>query len=268
MKFKINLLKALRLSIVYSLLILGTGVTGFNTVLNKSTIWIGIYILLFCLFYGYYFFKFKNKYIKCGFGIFTALFATSVGVHSFGSPSWEIASLQLSPISPFTFIYFNFDKLVIAICILFLWDGSKNLKWRDFQVFPVFIISFMLISMVGIITKYIAFDPKIVPINFFVLWAFKNLLLVSLPEELFFRGFIQHELGKWNSYGGWIIASLLFGIGHIGGGFLYVFLSTLAGLMYGWLYLRTNNIFISILAHFFFNTLHIGLFTYPYLISN
>ncbi len=236
-------------------------------VLDHSILWIGVSLLLFFTFYGYYSLDFKNRSLKFGFGVFTALFATLVGIHYFSSPAWHLASLQLSPISPVTNIYYNFDKLIIAVCILLFWGGTRKMKWGDASLLPVFIASFALISISGMMAGYIALDPKTIPIEFFALWAVKNLFLVSLPEELFFRGFLQRELGKWNAYGGWIIASLLFGIAHIGGGVMYALLSVVAGLLYGWVYLRTNNVFLSVLTHFLINTLHILFFTYPYFVA-
>jgi len=60
-----------------------------------------------------------------------------------------------------------------------------------------------------------------------------------------------------------IVASLLFGIAHFAGGLNYVVVATLAGLLYGVVYLNTGKIWHAILMHFCLNMVHLYLFTYP-----
>ncbi|MND87664.1 CAAX amino terminal protease self- immunity [compost metagenome] len=102
------------------------------------------------------------------------------------------------------------------------------------------------------------------------LWAFNNLLLVSLTEEALFRGYIQGGLGRLlgtRTYGSplaLIAASVLFGLAHIGGGWQWVLLATLAGVAYGVAYHR-GGLAAAVSTHFGFNLLHFGLFTYPVL---
>jgi uncharacterized protein len=61
-----------------------------------------------------------------------------------------------------------------------------------------------------------------------------------------------------------LVASALFGLAHFGGGWLYVIAATLAGLGYGWAYLRTKRIEASMFVHFALNATHFLFFTYPF----
>ena len=114
------MLRALPLPFIYSFLVLGIGITGISLNYNKAGLWPGAYLLVFCLFYAYYSIKHKNQYAKLGWGLIAALFATAIGLHSFGSPSWKMTSLQLSDLSPIYPVYYNFDKLLL----ISLWSGS------------------------------------------------------------------------------------------------------------------------------------------------
>jgi uncharacterized protein len=77
-------------------------------------------------------------------------------------------------------------------------------------------------------------------------------LFVGFGEELFYRGYAQSRLniafGKPYTFlgvqvgWGWIIASLLFGLSHLGGGPWYVLWTTFSGLAFGYVFERTRSI--------------------------
>lgn len=79
-----------------------------------------------------------------------------------------------------------------------------------------------------------------------------QLLWVSFPEEVFFRGFLQHSLG--NTLGAVVIVSLLFSLAHLPRVIFYgdwiIFLSFFPSLIMGYLYKRTSNILPSVIFHF------------------
>lgn len=173
-------------------------------------------------------------------------------------------------------LYLNIDKTLIAIFILGLWyqrpvniqpwpSAGRSLLW----MLPLLILS---VIVVALLSGHIKFEPKI--IDGLWLWMWANLFFTCTAEEAFFRGLIQQQLvnrltfinnGKWFAL---IIASVLFGLAHIAGGWVYVFISTIAGLGYGLTYQVTGRIEASIIAHFSVNLIHILLFTYPALIPN
>lgn len=102
------------------------------------------------------------------------------------------------------------------------------------------------------------------------IWLLNNLLLVTLVEEALFRGYIQGGLTqrlKHLPYGqtlALLLASLLFGLAHIGAGWNWVLLAAIAGLAYGLAY-RFGGLWAAIATHFGLNLLHFALFTYPML---
>lgn len=98
------------------------------------------------------------------------------------------------------------------------------------------------------------------------LWALNNLLLVSLTEELLFRGYIQgglHRLLKHPDLA-LLLAAALFGLAHLGAGWQWVLLATLVGISYGLAY-RYGGLFAAVLCHFGLNLAHFTGFTYPML---
>src|SRR3569833_2966401 len=90
-----------------------------------------------------------------------------------------------------------------------------------------------------------------------------------VAEEAFFRGFLQESLTlrltpiRHGHLVAWLAASALFGIAHAGGGAGMVLLAAVAGLGYGWVYLRTRSLGAAVLAHFSLNAVHFLLLTYP-----
>jgi len=81
-----------------------------------------------------------------------------------------------------------------------------------------------------------------------------QLLGVSVPEEVYFRGFLQHRLG--NTLRAVLVASLLFSLMHLPQFIFYgdSIRSSLSSLLVmGLLYWRTSNILPSVIFHFFSN---------------
>jgi membrane protease YdiL (CAAX protease family) len=85
-----------------------------------------------------------------------------------------------------------------------------------------------------------------------------QLLSVSLPEEFFFRGFLQDSMGR--NLKAILLASLLFAIAHLpkavfSGEWISLF-SFLPSLVMGWLYTKTNNILPGTIFHLLANLVY------------
>lgn len=171
---------------------------------------------------------------------------------------------------PFT-LYLNFDKTLIGLFILG-WCHRRLASWRDWKTMLTTTLPWSsaligLLMTLSLAMGYVRFAPKFPAQSW--LWLLVNLLFVCTAEEAFFRGFVQTQLQRlWKNRSGGrvtalIVASLLFGLAHFGGGWAYVALATVAGLGYGSIYQRTQRIEASILTHFALNTVHFFLFTYP-----
>lgn len=170
--------------------------------------------------------------------------------------------------------YLNFDKATIGLFVLGftipLLSARPGWKVMTKQAAPIAVCTITVILVLSFAMGYVRFEPKWT--NLFWFWAWTNLLFTCVAEEAVFRGIIQKHLVsgltkyRYGAIAGLVIASVIFGLAHFGGGLNYVLLSTAAGLGYGWVYLRTGRIEASILTHFLLNTVHFVFFTYPALV--
>lgn len=168
-------------------------------------------------------------------------------------------------------LHLNFDKTAVGVLLLGLCHArvAGAAEWRALLagVAPIAAAVIAVLMAAATVFGYVRFEPKFPDQSW--LWLWVNLCFTCVAEEAVFRGFIQAQLQRaWRSirHGTWlalVVASLLFGLAHFGGGAAYVALSTLAGLGYGWAYLRTGRIEASILTHFALNAVHFFGFTYP-----
>ena len=180
---------------------------------------------------------------------------------------------RLSPLScPFS-MYLNFDKTIAAL-VIYITSGLSILEKpvdKKSILYTTLYLSVCagLVSILGILTGYIKFEPKLPDI--LPIWVLNNLLFVCMAEEVIFRGFVQTHLKKFlNEKTNFrtlhiTITSLIFGLAHFKGGVLYVILASICGWFYGYAYERTNRILCAMLVHFGLNLIHLTLFTYPVL---
>ena len=78
------------------------------------------------------------------------------------------------------------------------------------------------------------------------------LLFVTSPaEEIFWRGFLQKQLGRYfGDCKGWIIAAVLYAAVHISSlNFMLVGAAGVAGLFWGFMYWRLNNLWPVVISH-------------------
>ncbi len=164
--------------------------------------------------------------------------------------------------------YRNLDKACVAFVLLALL-GSRMTQWAELRnafsiTWPFFVISPAVIFSLAWLLGGINESGFGIPQHFW-LWAWGNLLVTCVAEELFFRGLLQRYLvTKWHDRRwGWqaalCLVSLLFGLVHIGGGMQFALLAAIAGLFYGGAYHLSGRIEIPILLHFFINLLYVVL---------
>ncbi|MHC2148021.1 CPBP family intramembrane glutamic endopeptidase [Pseudomonas sp. 210_17 TE3656] len=169
---------------------------------------------------------------------------------------------------PFS-MYLNLDKPLIGLWLLLacpwvLTMGGKHLLPSLATTLPAVIAACLggawLLGM-------IAWAPKWPEQAW--LWVLNNLLLVSLTEELLFRGYIQDGLQRLlkNQHLALLLAAGLFGLAHLGAGWHWVLLASLAGIGYGLAY-RYGGLIAAVLCHFGLNLAHFAGFTYPMLIPS
>lgn len=176
--------------------------------------------------------------------------------------------------------YLNFDKGAAALLLLGLYvpdrtardEGARHaggIAWR------VVVVS-LVVLLLSLALAYVRWDPKLPP--WWPAWLWSMVFLTALPEEAVFRGLLQEGLRRTIQNGALIprgrvtlvavvTAGAAFGMAHVAGGAPYVFLATVAGIGYGWVYASCRSFAGAVIAHSALNTLHLLLFTYPALAS-
>lgn len=167
--------------------------------------------------------------------------------------------------------YLNFDKGVLGLFLLGLFAPERALRraprgataavtWR-------FAVVALVVMALTVAAGYARWDPKLPA--WWPAWLVSMLCFTALPEEAVFRHIIQGGLQTWlgptqqSRWTALVAGAALFGLAHVGGGWVYVALATVAGLGYGLVYAITGSIVAAILAHTALNTLHLLFFTYP-----
>ena len=192
-----------------------------------------------------------------------------------GYDNWQaVKDIKLSKNSAAFEMWFNFDKPLIAFfLLLFAYKpASKIVQYKEIlnRSFLFFVPLLTALFIFGTAIGYVVFEPKMPSFTLILLWMVKMLFFTVIAEEFFFRFFIQNNLTaifkkfKHAEIWGLILASLIFGLFHFSGGWAFVFLAFISGLLYGGVYLRTKYIESAILLHFLVNLTHFFFFSYPH----
>ncbi len=173
-------------------------------------------------------------------------------------------------------IYANYDGAIVALLILGLYlpviKSRKEVTTLLMATIPWMILTGVIILFLSEYLQIIRWDPKLPFIT--LTWLTLQLFFVVIPEEVFYRGFIQREIAKnlGNRLGGLLAVlttSLLFSLIHIFfiPNLSYIIVVFVTSLLYGIIYQLTGKIESAIITHFFTNTCHFFFFTYPMLIQ-
>ncbi|WP_164557809.1 CPBP family intramembrane metalloprotease [Massilia atriviolacea] len=164
----------------------------------------------------------------------------------------------------------NFDTAAAGVILfaLFCVPARTREQWREVgRQYRIILGTPLVVLAVGMLVGYVDVDVKL--FAYTPVFIALNLLFTCVTEEAFFRGFIQEQLARamrrWEAGPllAMAIAALLFGLAHARGGWLFVGLASLAGLGYGYAYLRSQRIETAILTHLALNSMHFIAFTYP-----
>lgn len=245
-----------------SLALLGVSLVG--GIIEERLNITGLVFLTVGLFIAY---KTPNLERKWQIGAYLFIFLWCVALFLHLIPGFTNAKVLDAVITgpqsiPFS-MYLNLDKPFIFFGLLLAYPTILGSK-ATFNKKAIILTSIPLFSLLPIAWGLGALQPELTIPNWWWLFALNNLLLTCVAEEAFFRGFIQQSLSKRF---GWItgvaIASLLFGLAHIGGGLLLVAFAALAGVGYGLAYHYSSRLWVAVLFHFLFNFAHLVFFTYP-----
>lgn len=189
----------------------------------------------------------------------------------FNSPKLFDAIRLSEDAGPYT-QYLNFDKGTAGLIALWAYSAratSLHELGRVLRVLlPIALGNTVVVMALGVALGYAHLDIKVPGIA--ATFLVTNLLFTCVPEEAFFRGFIQERLmrlagerplARWLPV---LISALLFGLAHAAN-VTFVVLATVAGLGYSIAYAATRRIEAAVLAHFAVNATQFLGFTYPYL---
>ena len=113
-----------------------------------------------------------------------------------------------------------------------------------------------LVSVIILLPYYLMFggDGKTLTWSYVLM----QLLIISFPEEFFFRGFLQDSIGR--NYQAVVFVSLFFALAHLPNAFFegewISLLSFFPSLVMGWLYMKTNNIIPGAIFHLLANLVY------------
>ena len=127
--------------------------------------------------------------------------------------------------------------------------------WRYIWLLPLGIASLLLLVLL------LGHRIQITIPHYAAAFLFVNLMETCFAEELFFRGALQRELMLYLApMPAIVIAAILFGLVHVYRGWEFFLLTTLSGLLHGFIYRRTGMLSLSVLSHFVVNCAWIMLF--------
>jgi uncharacterized protein len=189
-----------------------------------------------------------------------------------GVPSLKVFDQLVFSVGSAPFdLYLNYDKVYLAVILFNMLpplERQAPFKQSGFTILKYYSLAILLLLPLAWLTGYVRWQPNT---NIYLgVWALNNLFFVVFAEEVFFRRFIQNGLlhylrnAQYGDVLAVMLAALLFGLAHWSGGFLYVGLATVAGVIYGFCFYQTSNVRASLAVHFGLNLTHALFFTYPF----
>jgi membrane protease YdiL (CAAX protease family) len=169
-------------------------------------------------------------------------------------------------------LYLNFDKISFAILLLGISIPLLKSKqeWKHMILITIPWIAFSAFILLGFtkLTSLVQLDIKLPETTFY--WIIINFFFVVIPEEAFYRGFLQYQISKnlENKAApalAILCVSLLFALVHII--FIqdvtFILAAFIASVLYGTIFFFSGSIESAIITHFLVNMIHFFFFSYP-----
>jgi hypothetical protein len=124
-----------------------------------------------------------------------------------------------------------------------------SLTRRDATTAVLVFVGYAAIALpIGFTTHFITWNPRAAAPGL-LLQPIIIYLVTAVPEEFLFRGLIQNLLSRRIGVPlGLAVGSVIFGLSHLPDP-RYAVLATIAGVAYGWVYLRTGKVTASAITH-------------------
>jgi membrane protease YdiL (CAAX protease family) len=137
---------------------------------------------------------------------------------------------------------------------------SFRLHMKDLKVVLLGLSAYVIVGLpLGIGLGFLRYDPAMPSVFEMFTFLLAGYFFVALVEETLFRGVIQNLLSKRvkKAYAGLAIAAVIFGLSHLNNAtvgfsepnYAYALMATLAGLCYGWVWIRTGKLSASAVTH-------------------
>jgi hypothetical protein len=178
---------------------------------------------------------------------------------------------QLSDRTAWSALRFSADKPSIG---LFLLVSRREFLCRSFSELGCALATSAWVITAGCAAIYffslqIGFIELDVTFSWVIgIWFVRNLIFTVVAEEALFRGFIQpkiesHLSTRNRSIIAVLLTAILFGSVHLYGGWQYGLIATIAGVLYGYAFMKTGRLEMAMVAHVALNLGHILFFSYP-----
>jgi len=160
---------------------------------------------------------------------------------------------------------FSFAAILMFSIPFILRSEMKGFRWDAKGFLTGLVVSFVILILYVILILVFT-DHTINTSRITSSLIIVQLFFISIPEEVFFRGYLQEKLG--NNLKGVVIVSFLFALGHffticLLGGFQGLvcaqnLLTFFPSIVMGYLYLKTGTLWGSIVFHFLSNIVYIS----------
>ena len=118
----------------------------------------------------------------------------------------------------------------------------------------IHLIGILLLVLITIIVNFALIGiTGLAKVNFDMFYYFIFYIIVSITEELYFRGVLYHQLELWNQNTALFGSSIIFALFHIRGGLQNVFVNFFTGISFGIIRFASGMILLIIPYHFIFN---------------
>lgn len=182
-----------------------------------------------------------------------------------------LENTRLSNETGWSSLRFSADKPSIG---LFLLLANRDCLCRSFAEFARVLRKSVFAIILGCVSVYfismqIGFIELDITFSWLILiWFIRNLMFTVIAEEALFRGFLQPRIEtaldtRTSPYQAMFITAILFGSVHLYGGWQYGLVATIAGVLYGYVFMKTGRLELAIGAHIALNTGHLLFFSYP-----
>lgn len=139
-----------------------------------------------------------------------------------------------------------------------------QLGWRDLRNALTGLLAYSVLGLpIGLGIRFLRYNPAFPGVLDLILGALGGYLLIALIEEVLFRGLIQNLLSErlGNKGIALVTASIVFGLAHLNNttagyappNWAYALMATMAGVAYGWVWLRTGKVTASAITHMLVN---------------